>query len=632
MKKILLSSVALIFAFAFLFAPSVAKAETSRVHFNEYDVNIIVRENNVLDITEKIHAYFAPDSYQHGIIREIPAALDFYDGKKYIKYDTVISDIQVPGHKIKVYRSGEYQNIRIGDINRYASGDVYYTISYRYDIGDDKIPDLDFLYFNIIGPEWNADIDKATYTVTMPKAFDASKVWAYEGAYGETRNTKFTVDGNVIMGKTGPLTPHEGITLKVDLPEGYFVGERTMPPYELILYILIGALILASIILFIAFGIDRKPVPTVEFYPPDKLTSADIGYIVDGCVDNKDMVSLIIYWADKGYLQIIEKGKDNIELKKLKDLDSDANKYEATFFYGLFKGGDQVSISSLKNTFYTTMEASKTELSTSFNKPERRVFTAVSLKMQGLMTFFTALPFALTVFFAIYKDMLEIVTPLIMAVITLFITLPAVYSTANLLRAWRSTPREKRAGKLIWRLILIALVFFFYWFIMSSAFELERIAWVGIIATLVIAWFSVFMRKRTPQGTEWMGKIIGLQNFIEKAEKDRIEMLVQENPSYFYNILPFAYVLGVTERWAKKFEGIGLHPEPPTWYTGYSGMHMFTSIMFMNSMNHSLNTMSTTMVSKPAPKGGYSGGGGGFGGGGGGFSGGGFGGGGGGGW
>jgi uncharacterized membrane protein YgcG len=633
MKKYLLFPLILVLACVVLLIPTTAKAAVDDYTlFKNYDVNIVVQENNVLDVTETMTAYFDPGTYHHGIIREIPARLEMNTDEGYKKYNIVVSDISVPGYQTKITRDNNYVNIRIGDPDTYASGEVKYTIKYKYDIGDDKIKAFDFLYFNIIGTEWNADIEKATFTVTLPKSFDASKVWTYAGARGATRDVDFRVDGNVITGAAlEPLGRYEGITLEVRLPEGYFTGVRTAPPFELALYIFMGVLVILAFILFLLFGIDKKVYPTVEFYAPDHLTSAEVGYIIDGNVDNKDVVSLIIYWADKGCLRIEEPKKGDITLIKLKDIPADSKKYEASLFYGLFRGGDRVRIDSLKTTFYTTMQAVKAELADSFSNEKRRVFTKKSMKAQGWVSFFTALPFAATIFYAIYNNTYEFMVSGIMAAVALIIVLPAIFSVVSLLRNWRSTPHEKRVGKLIWRLILLALVFFVYWLV-SQVFEMPGgLAWAGMIATLLIAWVSVFIRKRTDIGAEWTGKLIGLQNFIEKAEKDRIELLVQENPSYFYNILPFAYVLGVTEKWAKNFEQIGLQPEPPGWYSGYYGMNMFSTFMFMNAMNHSLNSMSTTMVSKPAPQGGGSGGSfGGFGGGG--FSGGGFGGGGGGSW
>ena len=133
------------------------------------------------------------------------------------------------------------------------------------------------------------------------------------------------------------------------------------------------------------------------------------------------------------------------------------------------------------------------------------------------------------------------------------------------------------------------------------------------------------MDKRTDLGTSYLGKIIGLKHFIEVAEKDRLEMLVHDDPTYFYKILPYAYVLNVSDVWSKKFESIAI--EQPSWYAG-PNTH-FNTFLFMNSFNRTLSSMNQVMTTIPQRSGS---GGGGFSGGGGGFSGGGFGGGGGGSW
>ena len=115
---------------------------------------------------------------------------------------------------------------------------------------------------------------------------------------------------------------------------------------------------------------------------------------------------------------------------------------------------------------------------------------------------------------------------------------------------------------------------------------------------------------------------------METAEKERLEALVYENPSYFYNILPFAYVLGVSDKWIKNFEGIAM--EPPRWYYGYDYSPMTMYYFMHRSMGNISRVMSTPNIEKDGLFGSSSGGS--FGGGGGGFAGGGFGGGGGGSW
>ncbi len=39
--------------------------------------------------------------------------------------------------------------------------------------------------------------------------------------------------------------------------------------------------------------------------------------------------------------------------------------------------------------------------------------------------------------------------------------------------------------------------------------------------------------------------MLGFKDYIQKVETDRLKMLVEENPDYFYNVLPYAYVLSV---------------------------------------------------------------------------------------
>ena len=109
-----------------------------------------------------------------------------------------------------------------------------------------------------------------------------------------------------------------------------------------------------------------------------------------------------------------------------------------------------------------------------------------------------------------------------------------------------------------------------------------------------------------------LGKLEGFKEFLETAEKEKLEALVHDNPTYFYDILPYAYVLGVSDTWMKKFETISL--EAPDWYYG---SHAFTVATFSTFMSSAMATASTSMSSSPSSSGGGSSGGGSGGGGGG---------------
>lgn len=128
---------------------------------------------------------------------------------------------------------------------------------------------------------------------------------------------------------------------------------------------------------------------------------------------------------------------------------------------------------------------------------------------------------------------------------------------------------------------------------------------IGSIAITIILTYLMKINRRTPFGNEMFGKIEGFKKFLELAEKPKLEELVNDNPKYFYNILPYTYALGISDKWIKKFEIMAL--EPPQWYYSSS----LKAKNFSNFVNSTMNSISTSMVSSPSSSGGsgYSGGG-----------------------
>ena len=150
----------------------------------------------------------------------------------------------------------------------------------------------------------------------------------------------------------------------------------------------------------------------------------------------------------------------------------------------------------------------------------------------------------------------------------------------------------------------------------------ERIYLIGVIVGLLcligMIVFLKLMPKRTKYGNEVLGKLRGFKNFLETAEKEKLEAMVMENPTYFYDILPFTYVLGVSDKWIKKFESIAL--QAPSWYDSNNA---FDVVSFGNFMDSTMSSAQSAMSSSPSSSssgggssgGGFSGGGSGGGGG-----------------
>ena len=148
---------------------------------------------------------------------------------------------------------------------------------------------------------------------------------------------------------------------------------------------------------------------------------------------------------------------------------------------------------------------------------------------------------------------------------------------------------------------------------------LERILTLWFAFATAILGGQMLVRRESY--VETLGGILGFREFILVTKKDHLEAMLESNPELFYDVLPYAQVMGVSDVWEEKFKSITI--EPPTWYAG--DFTLFDYWMLRSTMNSM--RMAMLMRPKEAGKtvggiggggffGGFSGGGGGGGGGG----------------
>jgi len=576
----------------------------SGYYINSYDINMVVNENNTLLITENIGVYF--NQSKHGIFRKIPInnIVVRQDGtKSHIR--TQISDINV-NNQFNVYKENGYTVIKIGDPNKYVSGQQNYEISYLYNLGKDKEKNYDELYFNLIGYEWETSIENVSFTISMPKEFDSSKLGFASGSYGETEyNVEYTINENVISGiYTKKINPGEALTVRLELPEGYFVGAGLDVSFVSILAIILPIVFLIiTFILWRKFGKDEKHVETIEFYPTDDFNSTEVAYLYKGKVEDKDIVSLLIYLANKGYIKIVEDENgvdDAFKIIKLKDYDGD-NYYESQFMSGLFKRKTktpEVTLEELKYQFYKTIQRIRQKISSRENREK------IFYKTNFLRNFLIVL-MIITSYLLISVEPIMNYDPNMLPFGLLF---PAVGFIIYFILLKQKSLIPKIFGT-IWfcGFSLVPFAIFVIPAILNETIYIVAYL-LGISCTICMIILLSLMPKRNQYGLEMLGKISGFRTFLEQVEKDKIEALINENPTYFYDILPYAYVLNVSDKWIKKFEVIAV--EPPDWYEGHSTFTITRFGYFVDStMSSATRTMSATPSSSGSSGGGFSGGG-----------------------
>ncbi len=573
-----------------------------------YDVTMDVGIDNVIRITERIDVF--AEYSKHGIIRNIPKEVDLHraDGTS-SSYRAIISNLSVSEKYSTDTDNGELA-VKIGDEDRTFTGAHSYVISYDYKIGKYKSEGFDELYMNIIGTNWDTTIDNVTFTINMPAEFDPSLLGFTHGGYSSYAedNIEYEVNGTTITGRyIGTLDSYEGLTVRAELPDEYFViPELHFDVYTAFMLFLPLLTLGYAFFVYLKYGKEYPVVEPVAFYPPAGMNSAEVGFAYKLKCESNDVMTLLIYLADKGYVKITDQtnGRYNkqssIFITKLREYDGD-NKLERMFMEGLFKKGDTVTVSDLQYKFYTTVQKINTSISSKTNTAK------IKEPIPGWRVFFiilaTIVSFILLVFrpinecFGFDDGSIAIIFPAIALLITLVSCLMNGGKAMLFIYAWSFF-----FGGVI-ACIQIPQAYIYSPFYLPYGIT-------GFVCIILIHFCLRALPRRTPLGNKLYGEIKGFRRFLQYAEKPKLEELVNENPSYFYDVLPYTYVLGVSNKWIKKFETIV--QSPPDWYEG-AGSYMAFSTFMSSTMNSSMRSMSSSPSS-----GGGGGGGGGFSGGGGG--------------
>lgn len=587
---------------------------------DKYNVNIIVNEDNTLDITEDITAYF--NISKHGIIRSIPLRNNItrLDGTTSTNR-TQLTNLSVNTEYTTSREDGNLK-IKIGSASHALTGKQKYTIKYTYNLGKDSSKNYDELYYNIIGNEWDTVIGNVTFSVTMPKTFDSKKVGFSSGVKGSTDNSniKYSIKGNTITGSyNGILKVNEGLTIRCELPEGYFVGANLkINIINYIIYIIPIIFLAISIWIWYKFGKNDRIVETVEFYPPHGFNSLEVGFLYKGLADNQDVTSLLIYLANQGYIKITETDVSKFtgfKITKLKEY-AGINVNEKIFLDGLFSitNSNEVTADDLYDKFYKTQN----NILSNINSDENinKIFEKTSSNKKVFIILMIIATFCLITIPPLYAfgTLSNILIALLFPGIGFTLLFTMVFGNEK-------TVYVKTNGTYTYSL-LITKLFGFLWgilfggipwlFLVLPALKQEPFYLIGYILGLAsVLGMSICLEhlsKRTPYGNEMLGKIRGFKNYLKTAEKDKLNAMVMQDPTYFYNILPYTYVLGISDVWISKFETISM--QAPTWYNEGADFDMVTFGTFMNSTMVSVqNTMSYDSTSDNSSGGGSSGGG-----------------------
>ncbi len=544
-----------------------------------YHADINVGRDAGVTVTETIRVRSEGREIRRGIYRDFPTDYKDRHGNR-VRVEFRVLDVTRNGAGEAWHTEGRGNGVRVyaGSANRFVDPGVHeYRIRYHTNRQLGFFEDFDELYWNVTGLGWAFPIDQASATVHLPEAVpeDALRLAVYTGSRGSrASNAGIQVrnDGSVAFLTTEPLGPYQGLTIAVGWPKGVVVAPTATQEAGWFLRDNAGALVLllafAGMLAWYFWAWHRKgrdPAKGVIIprYEPPKGLSPAACRFVKSMGFGRQAFTAAV--VSLGVKGHLDIDEDDGEFTLRANRDT-KRKRQAT------SPGEQAVLDALLPDLGRGSIKLEQSNHARFQAARQGISRALKGEYQGRL-------FNLNVMYAL--------PPII--VFVLATALAAILGQKN---------------PLIWA------------------------AW-GILGVGLHVLFIFLLRAPTPGGRKVMDEIEGFALYLGTAEQDRLDRMQgpKLTPEVFEAFLPYAFALGVENRWVDRFQQAFPEHDPdrggyrPAWYHGnLHGAHALGHIG--SGLSSGLSSAISSASSPPGSSsgsggGGFSGGGGGGGGGGG---------------
>lgn len=535
--------------FALLVIEPAAQAEVMKAFHSD----IVIESSGKAEVVETIKMDFEGEE-RHGIIRHIPVRVVRKDNSH--SMDLVLESItDGDGHPLRYRELNDGSEIlfKIGEPTKTVTGAQTYQLKYRLKRVINFIKERPEFYWNVTGSEWAFPIEKTEVTVTPPSNIPLNlvSVIAYQGPPGSTARAASSQSGGHLKFSCSNLPPGSGLTIGVSMPPGTVTQPTGLQRFTdwfldwwpAVVLPLAGFMTMYMLWYRVGRDEDGDKPAAVEWNPPKELTPAEVGTLVDERCDLTDITSTLIDLAVRGHLKIKQVKTDGFF-----HLSSNSYEFEKTD-----PPSDAAPLKPFEVMFLKGLFKSQTS------------GTCVSL-----------------------SDLRGSFSP------TLRLVGSAIYNCLAAQKLFRHNPDDTRAIYLT-----IAVILFFFG---VGCFGASKVVALGLVTTaIIVASFSPAMPARTRKGSELTRQSLGFARFVKKAEKERIRVLAQEDPTVFGRLLPYAMVLGAADQWANAFKDLGL--QQPDWYVSADPYSNYSTSIFVNDLGNGLRTIESSLVAAAATTG-----------------------------
>jgi hypothetical protein len=388
-------------------------------------------------------------------------------------------------------------------------------------------------------------VGSVSLTVMLPEAIEGRPV--FKSTYHQDDIDKIlsvTVSNNMITGLiTHQLKDHETLSMTMVVPETMFDGVSTYVRIgnpEVIPMVICGVLALVYWLIFLrCYPLLRERRNS----PPEGITAGELGPRLT--MAGADLTAMVLSWAQMGYLTIQLDDRGRVWLHKKMNMGNERNAFEVKTFQTLFGRRDILDGTGAR---YAAVARKLSRLN-----PARKIMSHPKcgnmLIFRGLMT---AVQLICGVCFAMNLS----------GKIAFQVLLVIVLGALGAVSGWLIQSGMYRLHLRFKLPLILSLVVSLLWIGLGIWAGQWLIGLCSVLAQLLAGLMAAYGGRRSGLGRQNATQILGLRHYFKTVERAELVRIQENDPEYFYNLLPYAMALGVEVPFARRFGKQKMAPCP----------------------------------------------------------------------
>ena len=453
-------------------------------------------------------------------------------------------DVAVNGSSARTYSSATDPTVVLTDLSFLDGYMGENTITFSYSLADvlhternEKTKKSSLVMEVPLLCGFDYPVKALSFSITMPGDVTGRKP-TFTSGFLQTNIDSIVncvTGGSLISGTvTRALQDREKLTLVMEVDEDMFPGKlvifRDGNPEAVPMAICAAAALLYWLLFMRCLPLIRQR----RTQPLEGITAGEIGSHLTAA--GADLTMMVFTWAELGYLRICPDKRGRVYLQRYMDMGNERTAFENRCFYTLFSRDDVVDATGI-----------------AYARLCHKVAGTISgvkemyLRRAGNALLFRALSCGVSLFCGIAYGNNFTTNATLRVVLSIGLALLGVVT------AWAIQDGMYRLhirGKIP---IYIATVATVLWMVLGITSGSWLIGLLAILAQHLAGLAAAYGGRRSDLGRSQAGLILGLRHYLGTIPKEELERITENDPDFFFRMLPYAIAMGVDTRFAKLF-------------------------------------------------------------------------------